>query len=148
MDELESWDARFDPSWWLLLGLQNPSVDQHVATKVTSHVRSLGTLKTLRDELAAQETQTQSARFKFLHMETLVEDREDTSYSKSTLACLDGSLPYVFMDTVTRDPHVDPAVISRKPGEHHGIHRSFSLQPLSVSRRHQALATIRNPRGV
>lgn len=78
-------------------------------------------------------------------MDTLVEDREDTSYSKSTLACLDESSHYMVMDTVTRDPHVDPSVISRKLGEYHGDQRLISLRSLGVNKQQQPYA---NPSGV
>lgn len=47
VDELESWHARFDPSWWLLLRLKNPSADKELASETTSQVGSLATLKTL-----------------------------------------------------------------------------------------------------
>ena len=65
VDELESWHARFNPSKWLLLRLKSPSVDKELASEITSRVGSLATLKTLRNELAAQETKRDSAPFGF-----------------------------------------------------------------------------------
>ena len=113
VDELESWHARFNPSWWLLLRLKSPSVDKGLASGITSRVGSLATLKTLRNELAAQETKRDSAPFEFLEENTLVDDREIVPYSKSTLACLEGSWRYIIVDTVVCYPHVDPAAVMK-----------------------------------
>lgn len=113
VDELESWHTRFDPSWWLLLRLKNPSADMELASETTSRVEPLATPKTLTNELAAQETKIDSALFEFLEENALFDDREIIPYSKLTLTCLEGSWRYVIMDTVVCNPHGDPAVVMR-----------------------------------
>ncbi|KAK3171929.1 hypothetical protein OEA41_004013 [Lepraria neglecta] len=91
VEQLESWHARFDPSWWLLLRLKSHSIDKELTSEITSRAGSLTTLKTLRNELAAQETKRDSAPFEFLEENALVDDHEIIPYTKSTLACLEGS---------------------------------------------------------
>jgi len=55
VDELESWHTRFDPSWWLILRLNNLSIDDQLSSTSLGRQGSLSMLRALRSELSAQE---------------------------------------------------------------------------------------------
>ena len=81
VDELERWHARFDPSWWLILRIRNPAIDQQLASRENPRKGSVETLRTLRNGLSAQETNKRPQTFHYVHEKSLLLDRQSIAGS-------------------------------------------------------------------
>ena len=114
VSELEDWNRRFDPSWWLLLRLKSPSIDTQLRSTKSDGIEtgSLVTLGYLRSELSAQESNN-VATFEFKDQSTVNEASEDIPGSQARLGCLKASGRHVVIDTVKCDPAIEPALIMK-----------------------------------
>ena len=107
VNDMESWRDRFDPSWWLILRLKDPAIDQKLAFESSSK-EALTVLKALRNEILAQENAKKPLPFNFIESSALLPEREEIEGSQSTIACVKKTLHYMVVDTVSCDPAVDP----------------------------------------
>lgn len=110
--DLESWRDRFDPSWWLILRLRDPAIDRQLALE-SSRKESLATLKDLRKELMAQESESRAPGFVFVEQSALLPEREEIEGSRSSIACVKDTHHYMVVDTVLCDSMIDPEVIMK-----------------------------------
>ncbi|KAL9622241.1 MAG: hypothetical protein Q9160_003424 [Pyrenula sp. 1 TL-2023] len=51
IDDLESWQSRFDPSWYLMIRHANPAIDRHLEGKVSSKSTPTRTMKEVREAI-------------------------------------------------------------------------------------------------
>ncbi|KAL6713625.1 hypothetical protein ACLMJK_009090 [Lecanora helva] len=107
VNELESWRERFDPSWWLLLRLKDPAIDQNLASS-SSGKASLMILKSLRDEISTQENEVTPRVFQFVEDSALCTEHTDIEGSQSTIACVRDTQNYVIVDKIICDSYMDP----------------------------------------
>lgn len=113
VDDLDSWHRRFDPSWWLILRLKDDTIDRQLRPSSSDQAGSLATLKCLRSEIAAQESNSKSAQFRFVEQNALDDERDSIAGSLSTLACFKSSQQYVVVDTILCDATVDSGLIMK-----------------------------------
>ena len=113
VDDLEGWHRRFDPSWWLILRLKDHSIDKQLHLSSSDKAGSLATLKGLRSEITAQESNSESTLFRFVDENALHDERELILGSQSTLAYLKVSQQYVVVDTIFCGAMIDPTVIMK-----------------------------------
>ncbi len=110
VDELENWHTRFDPSWWLILRLNNHSIDEQLSSTSLGRQGSLSMLRALRSELSAQENANSPGEYGFLHPTVMFSERETIIGSTATLACPRISQKYVVVDPVSCTESVGPVV--------------------------------------
>ena len=112
INDLESWRDRFDPSWWLILRLKDPVIDQHLVVE-SSEKGALTVLKALRNEISAQENEVKQLAFAFVKQSALTPERENIEGSLSTIACIGDTQHYVIVDTITCDSAMDPELTKK-----------------------------------
>ncbi|MCJ1310465.1 hypothetical protein MMC25_004129 [Agyrium rufum] len=112
---LEQWQNYFDPSWFLLLRISDPKVDQQLQAG-TSHGEhessSLSTLKTLRNEIDSLSSPDPATGSIFFTSSPPILDRTPMSYSQAIIASLKSS-EAVIVDRVICDPLVPIDIVTK-----------------------------------
>lgn len=65
IEELKEWHSMFDPSWFLMISVRNPSIDERLSEQPSVHSGPLSALKGLRDAVRAQPEIESSTRSLF-----------------------------------------------------------------------------------
>ena len=112
--DLEGWRDRFDPSWWLILRLKNPSIETQLGSLESNRDKSgsLTILKNLKSKLST-ERGTKVPSFEFMDEDAIFEVSDDITTSRPRLAFIKTSGRDVIIDTAKCDPAIEPGVIMK-----------------------------------
>ena len=111
IQDLQAWQKMFDPSWFLIMKVGSPLIDQELARNDKTEVASMHTAKELRDSLK-EETQTRTSVF-------LPEDglssakRKNIPFSAAQTIQRTPSRKWFILGSVTCDPEANISVLTK-----------------------------------
>jgi hypothetical protein len=109
--DLEAWQKLFDPSWFLIMKVGSPLIDQELAKDDRTEVASLCTAKELRDSLKEEPKIKTSV---FLPEEDLnLAERRDIPFSTAQIMQRPASSKWFILDSVTCDPGANISVLRK-----------------------------------
>jgi hypothetical protein len=109
INDLEEWQKRFDPSWFLIMKVANPVIDQELARDKTE-VASMSTAKGLRDSLK-EEPQIKTSIF--LPEDGLIVNRRSIPFSTAQTMQRTTSSKWFILDSVECDPEASPSTLTK-----------------------------------
>ena len=88
IDELDKWHAAFDPSWWIIIRMSNPQIDQQltVQPRASDSTQSIVQLKQLRSAIHNPVEQSHSGLSVFLDSSAIQGKKVPILYSSSLSA--------------------------------------------------------------
>jgi hypothetical protein len=107
--DLEEWQKKFDPSWFLIMKVANPVIDQELARNKTE-VASMSTAKGLRDSLKEEPEIKTSI---FLPEDGLVVNRRNIPFSTAQTMQRTTSGKWFILDSVACDPEASPSTLTK-----------------------------------
>ena len=108
--DLEEWQKKFDPSWFLIMKVVNPVIDQELA-KGKSEVASISTAKGLRDSLK-EEPQIKTPLF-LPEEELLSANRQKIPFSTAQTMQRTTSSKFFILDSVACDPEANISLLTK-----------------------------------
>jgi hypothetical protein len=108
--ELEEWQKKFDPSWFLIMKVVNPIIDQELA-KGKTEVASISTAKGLRDSLKV-EPQIKTSIF-LPEDELLSANRHKIPFSTAQTMQRTTSSKFFILDSVACDPEGNISLLTK-----------------------------------
>ena len=83
IQELQDWHSAFDPSWWIIIRISNPQVDQQLIQQPQSSgvAEPLSQLKRLRDAVSSEAEATDFRQSVFVNSTVLCGERKLLPYS-------------------------------------------------------------------
>ena len=81
--ELQDWHSAFDPSWWIIIRISNPQVDQQLIQQPQSSgaAEPLSQLKRLRNAIGSESEATDFRQSVFISDSALCGERKPLPYS-------------------------------------------------------------------
>jgi hypothetical protein len=108
--DLEEWQKKFDPSWFLIMKVVNPVIDQELA-KGKAEAASISTAKGLRDSLK-EEPQTKVSLF-LPEDELLSANRQKIPFSTAQTMQRATSSKFFILDSVPCDPEANISLLTK-----------------------------------
>jgi hypothetical protein len=108
--DLEEWQKKFDPSWFLIMKVVNPVIDQELA-KGKAEAASISTAKGLRDSLK-EEPQTKVSLF-LPEDELLSANRQKIPFSTAQTMQRATSSKFFILDSVACDPEASISLLTK-----------------------------------
>jgi hypothetical protein len=111
INDFEAWQKMFDPSWFLIMKVGSPLIDQELSKDDRTEVASLCTARELRDSLK-EEPQIKTSVF--LPKDDLKSaKRHDIPFSKAQIMQRTGSSKWFILDSVACDPEANISVLKK-----------------------------------
>ncbi|MCJ1452790.1 hypothetical protein MMC28_003134 [Mycoblastus sanguinarius] len=108
IDELKEWQSMFNPSWFLMISVQDRSIDERLIEQPAIHKAPLSTLKNLRDAVQGRPSMDRVKTSSFLSPNDLHLERTPIPFSSAQVAReLDESKASVIVDTMLLNPQAD-----------------------------------------
>ncbi|ERF69763.1 hypothetical protein EPUS_07589 [Endocarpon pusillum Z07020] len=108
--DLEEWQKKFDPSWFLIMKVASPVIDQEL-DKDKTEVASMSTAKGLRDSLK-DEPQIKTSIF--LPNDGLISaSRRRIPFSTAHTIEKTNSIKWFILDSIPCDPEVNPSILTK-----------------------------------
>jgi Protein tyrosine and serine/threonine kinase len=108
--DLEEWQKKFDPSWFLIMKVVNPVIDQELA-KGKAEAASISTAKGLRDSLK-EESQIKTSLF-LPEGELLSANRQKIPFSTAQTMQRAASSKFFILDSVACDPEANTSLLTK-----------------------------------
>jgi hypothetical protein len=108
--DLEEWQKKFDPSWFLIMKVVSPVIDQELA-KGKAEAASISTAKGLRDSLK-EEPQTKVSLF-LPEDELLSANRQKIPFSTAQTMQRATSSKFFILDSVACDPEANISLLTK-----------------------------------
>lgn len=108
--DLKEWQKNFDPSWFLIMKVANPVIDQELARDKTE-IASMSTAKGLRDSL---KEEPQIKTHLFLPADALASaNRRNIPFSTAQIMQRTTSSKWSILDSVACDPEASPSNLTK-----------------------------------
>jgi serine/threonine protein kinase len=115
IDDLETWQRRFDPSWMLIMRVADEEIDQQLdqEEKMSGQTRFIMAAKGVRDAARESTSSLTTGGSIFVSAEALSSVETPIPYSSVFLDYLSGSRELVLVDTMICNPIADVARTTR-----------------------------------
>ncbi|KAL8785896.1 MAG: hypothetical protein Q9195_008441 [Heterodermia aff. obscurata] len=110
IQELQDWQSVFDPSWWIIIRISNPQVDQQLIQQPQSSgvAEPLSQLKRLRNAISSESEATDFRQSVFISSTTLSDERKPLAYSSLLSAQGSEANSGKLVDQIRRGKHGTP----------------------------------------
>jgi hypothetical protein len=86
VEELREWSSMFDPSWFLIISVRNPRIDETLTEQSSIHSGPVSELKSLRDAVNTDESLDGTNKSMFMSPNDIASERTPIDFSSSQVA--------------------------------------------------------------